>query len=571
MFDNFPTDPTLAFDWAWEDYQPFFDDLMARDLNHTTLAAWMADFSRLNALIEEVEVQLYFAKAAHTNDKQAKKRFFAFLDVYEKLGASNNQLQQKLLASGLSPQGFEIPLRQMQADVTLFREENLPLLTQLQKLGNQYDEISGAQTIELDGETLTITQAGAKLQDRDRDLRQKVWELAYRRRQEDTEALNELWVKMLDIRVQVAANAGMADYREYAWQASHRFDYTPADNLRFHAAIQEVAVPAMLRMLDRRRVMLGQETLRPWDMLVDPTNQPPLQPFQTADELIAGGRRIFSELHPDLMQHYAAMQDNNLLDLDNRPNKAPGGFCAPLPISQQSLIFMNAVGIHDNVQTLLHEAGHAFHNYESYHLPYHHQRDYPMEFAEVASMAMELLAAPHLQADRGGFYSEANAARARIEHLETSLYFWCYMAVVDGFQHWVYTHPSEAKDPANCNATWAQLWDTFLPGVDWSGYEDIKATGWQRKLHIYHIPFYYLEYGLAQLGAGQVWRNSLADYDQALKDYRHALALGNTRKLPELYEAAGAKLAFDAETLGEVVGLIETTINDLDATLKATS
>jgi oligoendopeptidase F len=345
----------------------------------------------------------------------------------------------------------------------------------------------------------------------------------------------------------------------------HRFDYTPDDNVQFLDSIREVVVPAMLRLMERRKELLGLETLRPWDMQVDPTGKAGLSPFKDAAELIEVVGRMFEQLNPDLSGYYNNMRDNRRLDLDNRANKAPGGFCAPLPVSGQSLIFMNAVGIHDDVQTLLHEAGHAFHNYESFPLPYTQQEDYPIEFAEVASMAMELLAAPYLAADNGGFYSDEDAARARIEHLEGLISFWCYMSVVDSFQHWAYTNPGDAHDPTNCNAKWTELWDTYLPGVDWSGLEDIKATGWQRKLHIYHIPFYYLEYGLAQLGAVQIWRNSLADYDKALADYRHGLSLGNTRTLPELFEAAGARLAFDAELLSELVDLIESTIHELSA------
>lgn len=565
MFDQLPQTPETAFDWTWDDYAPYYNNLLERDLNAETVADWLADFSRVSELVIEVEVVLYTAKAANTADTIAKKRFFALLEVMEKIESAANKLQQKLLDSGLEPEGFEIPLREMRGDVALFREENLPLITELQKLGDSYDEISGAQTVQWKGQELTVTQARAKLNDPNRQVRQQIWEASYRRQMEDVPALNELWVQMFEMRQQVTANADKADFRDYVWQARHRFDYTPDDNMQFLKSIRETVVPAMTRMLERRKRLLKLDTLRPWDMMVDPTGETPLTPFKTADQLIAGGRRIFDALNADLAAYYASMQAKNLLDLDNRANKAPGGYCAPLPVSKESIIFMNAVGIHDNVQTLLHEAGHAFHNYASYHLPYVQQQDYPTEFAEVASMAMELLAAPNLNVSKGGFYTERDAARARTEHLESCIYFWCYMSVVDSFQHWAYTHPADAVDTDKCDAQWANLWDTYLPGVDWSGHEDIKATGWQRKLHIYHIPFYYLEYGLAQMGAGQVWRNSLTDYDGALQAYRYGLSLGNTRKLPELFEAAGAKLAFDTETLGEVVELFESTINALDS------
>ncbi len=253
----------------------------------------------------------------------------------------------------------------------------------------------------------------------------------------------------------------------------------------------------------------------------------------------------------------------SLLDLDNRKGKAPGGFCTDLAVEKRPYIFMNAVGVQNDVRTILHEAGHAFHVFETEHLPYHQQVQVGMEMAEVASMAMELLTSPYLAVE-GSFYNEADAARARIEQLEEVLLFWPYMAVVDAFQHWVYTHPEAALSPANCDEAWSGLWDRFMVGIDWSGFEEEKATGWHRKLHIFQYPLYYIEYGLARLGAVQIWRNSLADPQGALGSYRQALRLGGTATLPALYEAAGAKLAFDEHTLGEAVALIEETIAELE-------
>ena len=244
------------------------------------------------------------------------------------------------------------------------------------------------------------------------------------------------------------------------------------------------------------------------------------------------------------------MRREKLLDLVNRKRKAPGGYCTDFSAVKRPFICMNAVGVHDDVQTLLHEGGHSFHVFETASLPYHQQTQVPMEFAEVASMGMELLAAPYLAADQGGFYSPADAARARIEHLEGTLLFWPYMAVVDAFQHWVYENPDAATDPVNCDRTWGEQWDRFMRGVDWGGLEEEKVTGWHRKLHIFQVPFYYVEYGLAQLGAMQVWRNALRDQAKAVANYRQALALGGTVTLPELFATAGAKFAFDAQTLG---------------------
>jgi oligoendopeptidase F len=254
------------------------------------------------------------------------------------------------------------------------------------------------------------------------------------------------------------------------------------------------------------------------------------------------------------------MVRENLLDLDNRKNKAPGGYCTSFSLARKPFIFTNAVGVHDDVQTLLHEGGHSFHVFETAQLPYLAQLNVPMEFAEVASMAMEQLAGPYLEKSQGGFYTAQEAARARVEFLEGAVLFWPYMAVVDAFQHWVYENPDHAAEPANCDARWSELWQRFMPGVDWSGLEDLMAAGWQRKPHIFESPFYYVEYGLAQLGAAQVWRNSLRNQASAVDSYRKALSLGGTVSLPELYLAAGARLAFDADTLGQSVKLMEDTI-----------
>jgi oligoendopeptidase F len=383
----------------------------------------------------------------------------------------------------------------------------------------------------------------------------------------DRAAINELWQKFLSLRQQLAANAGCVDYRTFRWQQLLRFDYTPADCLSFHAAIEEVVVPAATRIYEKRRRRLGLESLRPWDLNVDPSGYSPLRPFQDVEAFQSKTAAIFRQVDPQLGAYFEAMIQDNLLDLANRKNKAPGGYCTEFATTKQPFIFMNAVGIHDDVQTLLHEGGHAFHVFETRQLPYFQQLQVGMEMAEVASMAMELLASPYLAEAAGGFYSEAEAARARIEHLEGIIQFWPYMAVVDAFQHWVYEYPAAATDPANCDAQWSALWGRFMPGVDWSSLEPEMVTGWQRKAHIFDVPFYYVEYGLAQLGAVQVWRNAIADQTGAVASYRRALSLGATASLPELYAAAGAKFAFDAATLRQAVNLMEETIASLEAVI----
>jgi oligoendopeptidase F len=323
-----------------------------------------------------------------------------------------------------------------------------------------------------------------------------------------------------------------------------------------------------VRIYEHRRKALGLETLRPWDLSVDISGQPPLRPYQTLDEFKQKSSAIFHQVDPVLGGYFDTINREDLLDIENRKNKGPGAYCADLPATRRPFVFENAVGLHADVQTLLHESGHAFHVFESLSLPYLQQKDVPMEFAEVASMGMELLASPYLTSDFGGFYTQAQAARARIEHLEKCITFWPYMAVVDAFQHWVYENPDKALDSANCDACWADQWGRFMHGVDWSGLDDVMVTGWHRKLHIFHVPFYYIEYGLAQLGAAQVWANALKDQAGAVRSYRKALSLGVTVTLPELYRTAGARLAFDAETLGQSVKLMESTINDLRGKIK---
>jgi oligoendopeptidase F len=325
-------------------------------------------------------------------------------------------------------------------------------------------------------------------------------------------------------------------------------------------------VPAATRVYAKARQRLGVETLRPWDLDLDlyPLSLPALHPFKDVEELMSKSAAIFRHVDPQLGEYYATLRREDLLDLDNRKGKAPGGYCTEFPITQRPFIFMNSVGVRDDVRTMLHESGHAFHVFETNHLPYLQQLAVTMEFAEVASMAMELLAAPYLSDKHGGFYTGDDYKRDRVEHLERIILFWPYMAIVDAFQHWVYTQP-EGKDPRACDAKWAELWRRFMPGVDWSGLDDAMMTGWHRKQHIHRSPFYYVEYGLAQLGAVQVWRNALIDQAHALGAYRKALSLGATKALPELYATAGAKFAFDAGTLREAVTLIENTVAQFEA------
>ncbi|KAA3646585.1 MAG: M3 family oligoendopeptidase [Chloroflexi bacterium] len=567
MNASLPTSALDALEWSWAQYEPHFTQLAEAELTIETLDEWMLSWSHLSKLAVEVFNRLYIATTVDTNDQKAQDRYSAFLEgVYPQGKAAEQTLKEKLLDSGLQPENFSVQLRNMRAEADLFAEANLPLLSQEQFLVAEHDKLTGAQTVEWEGEEITLPQVSLILQDQDRDKRERAWRGMMARWQQDREAFNELWGRFMELRGQIAANAEVDDYRAYRWHELLRLDYTPEDCLQFHDAIEQVVVPVAQRIYAKRQEQMGLDSLRPWDVDVDPLDRSPLRPFSDADELIEKTGGIFDQVDPQLGAYFNTMREEHLLDLANRKGKAAGGYCEDLPLVERPFIFMNAVGTHDDVQTMLHEFGHALHAFESYKLPYAQQLQYGMEIAEVASMSMELLTAPYLPESGGGFYSEADAARARIEHLEGSLKFWPYMAVVDAFQHWVYLNHAAATDPANCDAKWAELWDRFMKGLDWTGLEEEKATGWHRKLHIFQVPFYYVDYGLAQLGAAQVWANSLQDHAKALGQYRHALSLGATRTLPELFEAAGAKLAFDVDTLGPAVELMETTIEELEAT-----
>lgn len=567
MFSTLPGDYREFINWTWVQLEPYYEDLSGRTLTADAVESWLADWSQVGKVVQETYARLHVATTLNTADVEVENRYRTFLsDVYPRVETAEQELKQKLLNSGLEPDGFEVPLRNMRAEAALFRAANLPLLAENRKLSLHYNKIIGAQTVSWNGQELTLQQMRPVTQHADRAVRERAWRMASERWLADRAAIDELWVKLVPLRRQIALTAGCADYREYRWRELLRFDYTPADCATFQTAIEEVVVPAATRIYARARQRLGVASLRPWDCDQDrdPLNYPTLRPFENVNDLIEKSEKIFQYVDPQLGEYYTLMRREQLLDLDNRKGKAPGGYTTEYPIARRPFIFMNAVGIRDDVRTMLHEAGHAFHVFETNDLPYIHQLQVPMEFAEVASMSMELLAAPYLAETFGGFYTGPEAKRDRVEHLERIILFWPYMATVDAFQQWAYTH-ADGGDPAACDAKWLELQRRFMPGMDWSGLEDALMTGWQRKQHIHRSPFYYVEYGLAQLGAVQVWRNALKDPEAALANYRRALSLGGTKALPELYATAGAKFAFDAQTLREAVELIESVIAQLVA------
>jgi len=525
-------------------------------------------WSALADRLDEQYTRLFIATTQFTNAEELEKRFNHFVESIQPRARTEEQkLKEKLLASGIQTANFKMGLKKLRAEADIFREANLELLVEEQKLNAEYNRIQGSQTVLWEGEERTSSQMHSLLFEKERATREKAWRAWTGARLKNRDAVNNLWKKFMAVRLKIAHNAGLPDYRSYMWAQRFRFDYSPEDCKTFHKAIEEVVVPAVKRIYEKRRQKLGIESVRPWDQEVDVSTASPLKPYQTVDEFKSKSRDIFTKVDPKFGEYFQTMIAENLLDLDSRKNKAPGGYNLIYGVSKRPFIFMNNSGTHGDVATILHEGGHAFHAFEAGVVPYFHERSenyVPAEFAEVASMAMELIASPYITKEHGGFYTESEAARARLEHLEGIITFWPYMAVVDAFQHWVYENPKDGSDPILCENQWGELWDRFMPYVDYSGLEDAKKTFWHRQLHIHTIPFYYIEYGLAQLGALQVWANALKDQQKAVEDYRKALALGSTVSLPELFQAAGAKFSFDAQTLHACVELIESQMERLE-------
>jgi oligoendopeptidase F len=381
-------------------------------------------------------------------------------------------------------------------------------------------------------------------------LRQEAWELVANRRLKEADNFEKIFEKQIELRQQIATNAGFQNYRDYAFRRLGRFDYTPSDCEKFHDAVEKEVLPMLRELQSQRGKFLKVETLRPWDTSVDPLNRPPLRPFQQVDRMVSQTQSIFQKLDTELAEGFQKMQQLALLDLANRKGKAPGGYQSTLAEARLPFIFMNAVGLQRDVETILHEAGHAFHALATQGEDLLAYRNAPIEFCEVASMSMELLGNEFLEE----FYAPAEANRARRTHLENILTIFAWIATVDAFQHWVYTHRGHQRSERT--AAWVELIQRFGGEVDWTGFETARAHLWHRQLHIFTNPFYYIEYGIAQLGALQVWANSKRDKQRALQSYKQALALGGSRPLPELFAASGCQFEFSRKTIAPVVKLL---------------
>jgi oligoendopeptidase F len=519
---------------------------------------WLAEFSELASVVDEYGNRRYIDKSCHTDDEAIKKRFMRFVEEVEpRAKPMAFALQKKYLESQVRKQldrkRFDVLDRKWQADVDIFRDESVEIETEVTRKVTEYDQINGSMMVKFRDQELTMQQIARFLEDPDATTRREAWEASSRRRLVDREAIEGIFSALLPLRHKIAQNAGLSDFRAYQWKANKRFDYTPDDCLRFADAIAETCVP-IVRRLDRKRAAdMGLPIIRPWDSGVDPKGRPPLRPFDETriDDFVGKTREIFNRLSPSLAGDFDQLRQHGNLDLESRKGKQPGGYLMPLEESRQPFIFMNAAGVHRDVETLLHEGGHAFHHLASAREDLVFLRSAPMEFCEVASMSMELLGSEHL----GVFYNEADAARAMRKLIEGIIYFFPWMAIIDSFQHWIYTHPGHGQGERK--AQWMELVNRFGGVVDWSGWEPVRESLWQRQAHLFHSPFYYVEYGIAQLGALQLWMKARHDPHQALANYRAALALGGTRPLPQLFAAAGIVFDFSQKTIKPLMEALE--------------
>jgi oligoendopeptidase F len=549
---------------SWDEILPIYNDLYFRTLTIDNAKQWLRDWSTFEDLLGEAREQAYFDYTCDTADPVKEADNLRFQTEIEPNAAEQRvRLSRRLLEIGYTAPDLEESLRRFRTTNEIFREENVPLKAEVERLNTDYQKITGAMTAEWNGEQLPLPRLRPFMLDADREVREKAWRLHRKQYVDKRDELAALFTEQHTVRQLIAHNAGFKDFRDYTHIEKHRFDYTPQDCYAFHASIEEKVVPAAARILARRRKKMGLEALRPWDVGADSEGRPPLRPFETAAEFIEKGVSVFNQVDPVLGRYFKTMQDEGLLDLQSRKGKAPGGYMTELAKKRRPLIFMNAAGIADDLVTLVHEAGHSFHGFEQFDNDLLFCQRWPgAEMAEVGSMAMELLSAPYWSRERGGYYSEEDYLRARIDHLEGIILFFPHCATVDAFQHWIYTDPG-GRDADARDAAWLDLRRRFERGIDYTGLEREWTARWYQQLHIFEVPFYYIEYGIAQLGALQVWRNAMRDQAGALAAYRHALGLGSTRPLPELFEAAGVKLAFDSATIGELVELVETELQKL--------
>ncbi len=560
-----PASPDVFLHGTWDDVLPWYEQLATVPVPEGEAESWLAAWSRLEELLGEAGTRAMVAYTCDTADPAKEATYLRLsAEIGPKAHEQGVRLSRRALSLGITRADLATIMREFRTDAEIFREANVVRAGEIEELSAAYQKVTGGLSVDWDGTPKTIPQLGPFLQDPDRTVRERAFRAGAGAYLGVRDELAGQFDQLFALRTAMATEAGFADYQAFAFQSKFRFDYAPDDCARFHRGVEATVVPAVRRLHDERKRQLGVSQLRPWDLGVDPLSRPALVPFTSGEGFLAPAERVFTAVDPVLGRQFARMRAEGLLDLDSRPGKAPGGYCIKYPFSKVPFIFMNAVGLADDVTTLLHEAGHCFHDFESSAQPFIWQRGTGSEMAELASMSMELLAAPHLAAPTG-WYSEADARRARAEHLEDVLIGLGHIACVDAFQAWIYRsghgHEAAARD-----AAWLEIRSRFEQGIDWSGLERERVARWYRQLHIFELPFYYIEYGIAQLGALAIWQQSLADPAGAVTRYRAALALGGTKSLPELYRAAGVQLVFDERGMAPLVALVERTIAELRAT-----
>ena len=541
----------------WLTLEGLFGELRVRELaTPESLDQWLRDGDELVACLHEESARRHIIMTCDTSDPDAEARFLHMItEVWPRVKPVVQELSNKYLdcphRKALDRDFYFVHDRDLETEVKLFREENVVLEKDDSQLRQQYQKVVGAMTVMYKDEEKTPQQMAIYQESTDRATREETWRLVTDRRLRDRDSLEELFDRMIALRQKSAENAGFPDYVEYIFPKKSRFDYTPRDCAEFAAAVEEVAVPFLRRLDERRTSQLGLPALRPWDLGVDPSGREPLRPFLTGKELAEKCQEVFRTVDREFGRTFFMMIDRGLLDLESRKGKAPGGYQSTLSEVRLPFIFMNAAGTDKDVSTLLHEGGHAFHAILSRDMPLLAYRHAPLEFCEVASMGMELLSNNKLSP----FYNDEDSARSLRQHLEGTVSFFPWCASIDAFQHWLYRHP--AHTGTERRDTWRDLVGRFGHRVDWDGLEESRDYGWHRQSHLFTSPFYYIEYGIAQMGALQLWRNYRQDARQAIAQYKAALALGGSRPLPELFETAGLKFDLSRKTLEPLVREVE--------------
>ncbi len=567
---NIPTRPLRHFVseelsiTAWSDLLPYYQDLSQRELTSLDeLMQWMRDRTELEAIVEEDQAWRYIKMNIDTRDEELKARYTFFIEeILPHLAPFDHALNKKIVASPffteLDQVRYKTYIRAVKKTIEIYRDENIPLFTEMAKKEQEYGSLAAAMTIEIDGETLTMQQASLLLKVIDRNKRERAYRLIADRRLQDTQALDRLLDELIVLRQQVARNAGFDNYRDYAFVARGRFDYTVEDCMNMHDAIASAVMPALNAFEQERKELLSLEEYRPWDTDVDAVHRAPLKPFEGGQQLLDTSIDCFHDVRPFFAECLSTMKAMNYLDLESKQGKAPGGFNYPLYEIGVPFIYMNAVGTQRDVETLMHEGGHAIHSFLVRDLELNEFKSTPAEVAELASMSMELLS----MGTWGKFYQDpVDLKRAREEQMKGSLDALPWIAAVDRFQHWMYTTEHTADER---RTYWNELMDTFgSTAINWGGFEDMRANMWQKQLHIFEIPFYYIEYAIAQLGAIAMWRQFKLHGDKALDHYMDALSLGYTKTIPELYQAAGIEFNFSKEYIGELVAFVQNELKEL--------